>query len=181
MKYAMPARKELGKRTIFNILGPLTNPAKASAQVLGVFSSDLTEVMAKVLGQLGIKEAIVVHGLDGLDEITITDKTKVSHLKDGKVENYLISPEDFGLKKFEPEDIKGGTAEENAKIALSILKGDDTGPKRDIVLLNAAAAIMVGGKAKDLKEGIKLAAESIDSGNANKKLEEMIAFTRTAY
>ncbi|MFH1825993.1 MAG: anthranilate phosphoribosyltransferase [bacterium] len=178
MKHAMPARKELGKRSIFNILGPLTNPAKAKAQVLGVFSPNLTEVMAKVLGQLGSREAIIVHGLDGLDEITICDKTKVSHLKDGKVKNYEIKPEDFGLAKAGPEEIKGGSANENAAIALQILKGEDKGPRRNIVLMNAAAALMVGGKAIDLKEGFKLAAESIDSGAANRKLEELISFSQ---
>ena len=178
MKYAMPSRKETGIRTIFNILGPLTNPAKASAQVLGVFNPDLTEVMAKVLGNLGVKQALVVHGLDGLDEISISDKTKVTHLKDGKIENYLIKPEDFGIKKGKKEDILGGSAEENAKIAIEILKSKEKGTKRNIVLLNAAAAIVVGGKASDLKEGAKLAAESLDSGAAYKKLEELIAFTQ---
>ncbi|MFH1683899.1 MAG: anthranilate phosphoribosyltransferase [Candidatus Margulisiibacteriota bacterium] len=177
MKFAMPSRKETGIRTIFNILGPLTNPARATAQVLGVFNPDLTEPLAQVLGKLGVKHALVVHGMDGLDEISISDKTKVSHLKDGKVENYTIKPEDFGIEKASKEDIKGGSADENAKIALEILKGKAKGSKRNMVLINAAAAIYVGGKAKDLKEGFKLAEKSIDSGAAYKKLEEMIAFT----
>lgn len=177
MRFAMPSRKEIGIRTVFNILGPLTNPANASAQILGVFNPDLTEMMAKVLGNLGVKQALIVHGMDGLDEISISEKTKVSHLKNGKVENYFIKPEDFGIHKAKKQDIKGGSANENAKIAIEILKGAEKGPKRNIVLLNAAAAIFVGGKAKDLKEGFKLAAESIDSGEANKKLEELIKFT----
>ncbi|MFH1542599.1 MAG: anthranilate phosphoribosyltransferase [bacterium] len=177
MKHAMPARKEMGKRSIFNILGPLTNPAKAGAQVLGVFSPDLTEVMAEVLNKLGSREAIIVHGLDGLDEITICERTKVSHLKDGSIRNYFLQPEDFNLSMAHPEEIKGGSASDNANITLEILKEKQIGPKRDIVLLNAAAAIVVGGKARELKEGIELAAESIDSGAANEKLTELIDFT----
>ena len=178
MKYAMPSRKEIGIRTVFNILGPLTNPARASAQVLGVFNPDLTEMMARVLGNLGVQHALVVHGMDGLDEISISDKTRVSHLTAGKVENYLIKPEDFGIKRAKQGDIHGGSANENAGIALEILKGENKGPKRNIVLLNAGAAIFVGGKAKDLKEGLKLAEKSIDSKAAYKKLEELIAFTQ---
>lgn len=179
MKFAMPSRREIGIRTVFNILGPLTNPARASAQILGVFNPDLTEMMAKVLGNLGVKEALVVHGMDGLDEISISDKTKVSHLKNGKVENYFIKPEDFGIHKGSRQDILGGSINENVKITYSILKGEEKGPKRNIVLLNSAAAICVGGKARDIKEGIKLAEKSIDSGAAYKKLEELIAFTKS--
>jgi anthranilate phosphoribosyltransferase len=179
MRFAMPSRKEIGIRTVFNILGPLTNPARASAQVLGVFNPDLTETMARVLGNLGVKQALVVHGMDGLDEISISDKTKVSHLNLGKVENYQIKPEDFGIHKAGKDEIKGGSANENAQIALEILKGKEKGPKRNIVVLNAAAAIFVGSKAKDLKQGYKLAQESIDSGRAYKKLEAMINFTTT--
>lgn len=177
MKFAMPTRKEIGIRTVFNILGPLTNPARANAQVLGVFNPDLTEMLATVLGNLGVKEALVVHGMDGLDEISICDKTMISQLKEGKVENYLIKPEDLGIKRAKKEDILGGSAQENVAITHKILKGEEKGPKRDIVLVNAGAAIYVGGKAKDLEAGIKLAAESIDSGSANKKLEELIACT----
>jgi len=179
MKYAMPARKETGIRTVFNILGPLTNPAHATAQVLGVFSPDLTETMAKVLKNLGIKHALVVHGKDGLDEITVSDKTKVSELKDGKIKTYEIKPGNFGIKKSKLAEIIGGSANENAKIALEILKNEEKGAKRNIVLMNAAAAIYVAGKAKDLKEGLKLAAESIDSGKAFNKLEELVEFTNT--
>lgn len=179
MKYAMPARKETGIRTIFNILGPLTNPARASAQVLGVFNPDLTEVMAKVLGNLGIQHALVVHGMDGLDEISISGKTKVSHLKDGKISTEEIKPEDFGVKKAKLSEILGGSKEENAKIAIEILKAEEKGAKRNVVLMNAAAAIYVSGKAQDLKEGFKLAAESISSGAASKKLEDLIRFTNS--
>lgn len=187
MKFAMPTRKEIGIRTIFNILGPLTNPARATAQVLGVFNPDLTEMLAKVLGNLGVKHALVVHGMDGLDEISISDKTKVSHLKDGKavpggrqVETYFIKPEDFGIPKGSRQEILGGSINENVKITYEILKNEDKGAKRNIVLLNAGAVIYAGGKARDIKEGIKLAAESIDSGKAYKKLEQLIAFTQKA-
>jgi len=177
MRFAMPSRREIGIRTVFNILGPLTNPAKASAQVLGVFDADLTEMLAKVLGNLGVKHALVVHGMDGLDEISISDKTKVSHLRNGKVDNYFIKPEDFKIHKARKEDVLGGTINQNMEITVNILTGEEKGAKRDVVLLNAAAAIFVGGKAKDLKEGIKLAGGSIDSGAAKRKLDEMVEFT----
>lgn len=177
MRFAMPTRKEIGIRTVFNILGPLTNPAHASAQVLGVFREDLTETMAEVLKNLGVKHALVVHGMDGLDEISISDRTKVTHLREGKIETYFIKPEDFGIHKGKKEDILGGSAEENAEIAIEILKSEEKGSKRDIVILNAAAAIFVGGKAKDLKEGLRIAAGSIDSGAAYRKLEELVEFT----
>ncbi|OGB86917.1 anthranilate phosphoribosyltransferase [candidate division WOR-1 bacterium RIFCSPLOWO2_02_FULL_46_20] len=179
MRFAMPGRKEIGIRTVFNILGPLTNPAKASAQVLGVFKPELTKLMAEVLKKLGSKEAIVVHGLDGLDEISISDKTQVSHLKNGQVKNYLIKPKNFGVKKAKRTEIQGGSANENAAIALAILNNEEKGAKRNIVLMNAAAALCVGGKAKDLKQGFKLAAESIDTGAAQQKLNELIKFTNT--
>lgn len=172
MKYALEPRREIGIRTVFNILGPLTNPAGAKYHVLGVYSSDLTETMAKVLGNLGCIHAFVVHGEDGLDEITITGKTKVSELKGGKVENYFIEPADFGIKTGSIEDLLGGEAKENAEITINILKGEKS-PKRDIVLLNASAAIVASEKAKDLKEGIAIAERSIDSGAALRKLEEI--------
>ncbi|MDD5382698.1 MAG: anthranilate phosphoribosyltransferase [Candidatus Margulisbacteria bacterium] len=178
MRYAAPTRKEIGIRTIFNILGPLTNPARATAQVLGVFKSDLTELMAEVLKNLGVKQALIVHGLDGLDEISISDRTKIAHLKDGRIDNYLLAPEDLGIQKGKKEELSGGSASENAEIALEILKAEEKGPKKSVVLLNAAAAILVGDKAKDFKAGLKLAAESIDSGAAAKKLEELIKFTQ---
>ncbi|KPJ64274.1 anthranilate phosphoribosyltransferase [candidate division WOR-1 bacterium DG_54_3] len=178
MRFAMPSRREIGVRTVFNILGPLTNPARATAQVLGVFSPGLTEMMAEVLGNLGVKHALVVHGMDGLDEISISDKSKVSHLENGKVDTYFVKPEDEGIHRGKKEDILGGSINENVKIAYDILKGEDKGHKRNVVLLNAAAAIYVGGKAKDIKHGIQLAAKSIDSGAANQKLEELIKFTK---
>ena len=170
MKYAIGPRREIGIRTIFNILGPLTNPAGAQAQVLGVYDSRLTEPLAKVLKNLGSQHVFVVHGGDGLDEITITDKTYVAELVDGQVRSFTIAPEDFGMSRADLPSLVGGTAEENAQITLDILKGEN-GPRRDIVLLNAAATIAAGGKAADLKEGIQLAAESIDSGDALGKLE----------
>ncbi|MEK6680492.1 MAG: anthranilate phosphoribosyltransferase [Nitrospirota bacterium] len=176
MKFAVGPRKEIGIRTIFNILGPLTNPAGAKAQVLGVYSHSLTEIMAKVLMKLGASHCFVVHGSDGLDEITITSTTKVSEGKNGKVRTYTVKPSDFGLRKAKKVDLLGGDAAENAKIIMAILSGEK-GPKRDIVLLNAAAAIVAGCRAKTLKEGVKLAAESIDSGAAMNKLEAMKRFT----
>jgi anthranilate phosphoribosyltransferase len=172
MKYAIGPRKEMGIRTVFNILGPLTNPAGAGRQVMGVFSDKLTEPMAEVLGNLGTKHAFVVHGEDGLDEITTTDKTRISELKEGKVKTYSISPEEFGLKRASREDLVGGNAEENAMITVNILEGKK-GPKRDIVLLNAAAALIAGNKSKDFNAGLKKAAEAIDSGAARVKLEEI--------
>ena len=176
MKYAVKPRKELGGRTIFNILGPLSNPAAAAGQVIGVYDEKLTEVLAKVLKKLGSKRAIVVHGTDGLDEITITGRTEAAELKNGGVKTYSINPEDFGMKIGQLKDIKGGSAEENAAMLLSVLKGEK-GPRRDIVLLNAAAALVVASKAKDIKEGIELARRSIDSGAALKKLKELKEFT----
>ncbi|MBI5078853.1 anthranilate phosphoribosyltransferase [Candidatus Saganbacteria bacterium] len=183
MRFAAPTRKEIGIRTIFNILGPLTNPAHACAQVLGVFKPELTEVMAEVLKNLGVKQALVVHGLDGLDEISISDATKVTHLKEpnncweGKIENYLIKPEDFGIHRRRREEILGGSAEQNAEIAIEILRNEEKGARREVVILNAAAAIFVSGLAKDIKEGLNLAAESLDRGAAYQKLEELIRFT----
>jgi len=177
MRFAAPTRKEIGIRTIFNILGPLTNPARASAQLLGVFQENLTEMLAKVLKNLGVKKALVVHGMDGLDEISISDRTKVTHLHNGRLETYFIKPEDFGILRGRREDILGGSVEENAEIALRILKNEEKEAKRWVVLLNAAAAIYVGEKAKDLKEGIKIAEEVLTSGAAYRKLEELIQFT----
>lgn len=172
MKYAIGARKEMGIRTIFNILGPLTNPAKAERQVIGVFSDALTKPLAEVLANLGAKHAFVVHGEDGLDEITNTDKTKISELKNKGIDTYFIAPEDLGFKRAEKQDLLGGTAEENAKITIDILKGK-TGPKRDIVIMNAAAALITGDKAKSFVEAAEKASKAIDSGAALKKLEEV--------
>ncbi len=170
MKYAIGPRREIGIRTIFNILGPLTNPAGAQAQVLGVYDVALIETLANVLKNLGSKRVFVVHGGDGLDEITITDKTYVAELVNGEVRSYVIDPEELGMSKADMSSLVGGTAEENAQITLDILRGEK-GPRRDIVLLNSAAAIAAGGLAANLIDGIQLAAKSIDSGKAMEKLE----------
>jgi anthranilate phosphoribosyltransferase len=176
MKHVLAPRKEIGIRTIFNILGPLSNPANATSQVLGVYDPSLTDVMAKVLKNLGSKRAFIVHGMDTLDEITITGKTKVSELNNGRIRNYYISPEKFGIKRASLDDIRGGGAKENAEIILSVLKGERSA-RRDVVLLNAAASLVSGFKVKDFRSGIKLAAESIDSGRAMEKLLKLIELT----
>lgn len=176
MKNVMGPRREIGIRTIFNILGPLTNPAGAQSQVLGVFQAELTEMLAEVLVKLETGRALVVHGMDGLDEISICSSTKVTEVKGGAVETYYIEPEDFGLQRAAAETIVGGAAMDNGKIVLSVLQGEK-GPRRDIVLLNAAAALVVADKAEDLQSGVALAAESIDSGRALAKLHELQMFT----
>jgi anthranilate phosphoribosyltransferase len=178
MRFAAPTRKEIGISTVFNILGPLSNPANATAQVLGVFHEELTEIMAAVLKNLGVKHALVVHGHDGLDEMSLCEKSRVTELKEGNIHTYYVKPEDFNLLRVKSDELTGGSAEENAEIALDILKNEEKGAKRQVVLLNAAAAIYVGGLAKDLPEGLELAAKSLDSGAANKKLDELIEFTQ---
>ena len=172
MKHAIGPRREIGIRTIFNAIGPLTNPAEAKAQVLGVYSPELTETHAHVLKNLGTKHAFIVHGADGLDEITTTTTTRISELKNGEVTTYTLDPTTFGISKANQESLLGGTPEENAKMTMNVLKGQ-LGPKRDIVLLNAGAAIVAGGKTDNLEVGIKLAADSIDSGRAIETLEEL--------
>jgi anthranilate phosphoribosyltransferase len=172
MKYAIGPRREMAIRTIFNILGPLTNPAGADRQVMGVFSDSLTEPLAHVLNNLGARHAIVVHGEDGLDEITVTARTRVSELKDGKVTTYYLTPEDFGFAGAKKEDLVGGSAEDNTRATIGILNGEK-GPKRDIVLINAAAAIVAGGRARDFSEALQIAAGAIDSGEAMRKLEQI--------
>lgn len=172
MKYAAPVRREIGIRTIFNILGPLTNPAGAKRQVMGVYEADLTDILAKVLFNLGSVHAFVVHGEDGLDEITLTAETRVTELKDGSVRTYHIKPEDYGFERCAPEDLKGGDPELNAGIILDILKGKK-GPQRDVVILNSAAAIAASGKSGSLEEGIAMARGSIDSGEALGRLEAL--------
>lgn len=173
MKYAIGPRREIGVRTIFNILGPLTNPAGAKRQILGVFADRLTEPLAEVLGNLGAEAVWVVHGEDGLDEITVSNGTRVSRFEHGRVETAYLSPEDFGLSRSPLSSLVGGDKDENARILTNILKGEK-GPKRDIVLINSAAASVVAGRTKDLREGVMIAAEAIDSGRAMKKLEEVI-------
>lgn len=178
MQAVTQARRELKIRTVFNILGPLTNPAGASSQVLGVYKPHLTDTLARVLRELGSHRAFVVHGADQLDEISNTGPSKISEVRDGAVYTYEVTPEDFGLARTTMGALRGGTARENADIILNILRGE-VGPRRDIVLMNAAAAILVGGRAANLKEGVKLAAESIDSGAALGKLESLVAFSNS--
>lgn len=177
MKHAVLPRRETGIRTIFNILGPLTNPAGASIQVLGVFAPALTDLLAKVLLNLGSRHCFIVHGMDGLDEITITGKSRVSEGKGGRVITYHLEPQDFQLSNGSLKDLTGGDAAVNAAILLSILKGEK-GPKREVVLMNAAPALVAAGKAKTLQEGLALAAESIDSGAAMEKLDALREMTR---
>ncbi|NLB63869.1 MAG: anthranilate phosphoribosyltransferase [Fibrobacter sp.] len=179
MKHAMPVRKELGVRTIFNMLGPLTNPAAATCQLVGVFKPDLTEMFAQVLGRLGTRRAMVVHGHDGLDEISLFAPTRVSELKDGVVKTYDIEPEQWFLDPGDYEDMVGGDAEHNAKMLSDVLQGS-TGAARHVVLLNAAAALVVAEKAENMDVGIKLAAEAIDSGAAWDKLQALVAYTKEA-
>jgi len=175
-KHVMPVRKALGYRTVFNILGPLTNPASAKAQLMGVYDPTLTEKLAQVFGILGLVNAMVVHGEPGLDELSTVGKTKISELKEGKVNTYYIQPEDYGLSKATMADLLGGSPQENATILRNIINGSDTGPRKDIVLLNAAAGIVVGGKADSLKEGLVMAEKVLDEGIANKKLHEYIKY-----
>lgn len=173
MKYVGPVRKELGVRTVFNLLGPLTNPASANMQVMGVYAEELVEPMARVLSGLGVKKGLVVYGQDKLDEISISAPTTVCEFGDGNYQTYEIKPEDFGLQTAKKEDLVGGTPQENAKITRAILDGEQ-GAKRDAVLLNAGAGLYVAGKVATIKEGVALAAELIDSGAAKQKLEEFI-------
>jgi len=177
MRFAMKARKEVGLRSIFNMLGPLTNPAAANCQLLGVYAPELTEMFAEALKSLGARRAFVVHGHDGLDEISVCAPTRVSELKDGMISTYDIRPEQFFGKPADPGELKGGDPEANAKISRDIFAGVK-GPKRDVVLLNASAALVAAGRAADFSEGIQLAEQAIDSGAAAKKLDELIAYTR---
>ena len=174
MKYVGPIRKELGIRTVFNILGPLTNPASPNMQLLGVYDASLVEPLARVLTSLGVKSGMVVYGTDKLDEISASAPTLVCEFRDGNYKTYTITPEQFGFTSCKKEDLVGGTPAENAAITLGILKGEDKGPKRNAVLLNAGAALYVAGKADSFENGIKLAGELIDNGAALAKLEEFI-------
>lgn len=176
MKHCAEPRQEIGVRTLLNILGPLTNPAGATIQVIGVYDSSLTELLSRVLMQLGTQHCFLVHGMDGLDEVTLTDRTRVSEGKAGVVSSYFVEPKDFGLERVRLRDLVGGTAEENAHITRDILQGRK-GPKRDVVCMNAAPAFVAGRKAKTLQEGFALAGQVIDSGAAIEKLERLIAFT----
>jgi anthranilate phosphoribosyltransferase len=177
MRYVMTARRDIRIRTVFNMLGPLTNPAGASAQVVGVYEERLTELLARALNDLGSKRAFVVFGLDGLDELSPTGESRVSEVKDGHIHTYMVSPEDFGLKRSSLSDLRGGSAAENAEIIKRILDGEE-GPKRDVVIMNAALAVVAGGKAHNFQEGATLAAHSIDSGAAIEKLYRLVEFSQ---
>ena len=177
MKYPVGPRRELGFRTIFNLLGPLTNPAGASVQILGVYDPHLTEKMAQVLMRLGTIEAFVVYGEGTFDEISICGTTRVSHLKDNQVSSYTLNPEEFGINLAKPDDIRGGSAKENAQIIKAILSGEK-GPKRDMVVLNAGAAFVAAGLDKQMKAGIARAGDAIDSGRAREKLDALVSFTQ---
>jgi len=169
MKHVMPARRQMARKTMFNILGPLINPARATNQLIGVYSAEWTRVLARVLYNLGTEHVLVVHGRDGLDEVTTADSTIVSEADRGRFSDYEISPEEYGLKRASPQDLLGGTIEDNVRIAMDVLHGAP-GPKRDIVLLNSGCAIYAANKAGSILEGIRLAEESIDSGRALEKL-----------
>lgn len=173
MKHAIGPRREIGIRTVFNVLGPLTNPAGAKSQLLGVYNAKLTDVMANVLKNLGSERVFVVHGDDGEDEISITGQTRISELCDGNIHNYSVNPEDFGLHKASLKEIIGGDVKENARMLLSILDGEK-GAKRNAVVLNASAVLVSAGIAKDIKSGINIAEESIDRGRAKQKLNDLI-------
>ncbi len=179
MKHAVGPRKEIGIRTVFNVLGPLTNPANASYLVVGTYAPVLTEVMAEVLGEMGARRAMVVHGLDGIDELSTVGPTRISELRDGDVRTRQLTPEEVGLERASPEAIAGGRPEENAAITAAVLRGE-VGPRRDIVLINAAAALMTAELADDWRDGLALARRAIDSGAAYEKLEALRAHTRAA-
>jgi anthranilate phosphoribosyltransferase len=176
MKQVQGVRRELRMRTMFNLLGPLTNPARASGQVVGVYSLDLVEKLAEALSMLGLRRALVVHGLDGLDEITITGPTRIAEAREGTVRSYEVEPEEFGMARATLQQISGGDAPENAAIIRAILNGEDS-PRRNVVLLNAAAALVAAGRADHLAGALPLARKSIDSGAAAAKLEALADFT----
>mgnify|MGYP000372111979 FL=1 len=176
MKYVGAIRKELGFRTVFNILGPLTNPGSPSMQLLGVYDDYLAEPLAQVLIHLGVKRGMVVYGMDKLDEISLSAPTRICEIKNGWFKSYTITPEEFGFARCKKEDLRGGTPEENARITLAILNGEK-GPKRDAVLINAGAALYIGEKAQSLKEGTELAASLIDSGKAAETLQKLITLS----
>jgi len=179
MKHAMRARKELKIRTAFNLLGPLTNPGGARAQVAGVFAAEVTQLVAQALGELGAHRAFVVHGADGLDEISLSGETRIAEVHDGNMRSYSVVPEDFGVRRAPLEAVAGGDSAANAEIIRNILAGK-RGPPRDIVLLNASAALVAAGQAADFREGAQRAAEAIDSGAARQKLEDLIGFCARA-
>ena len=177
MKYVAPIRKELGIRTVFNILGPLSNPAGANMELMGVYDQSLVEPLAQVMAKLGVNRGMVVYGQDSLDEISMCAPTSVCEIRDGKFTSYEITPEQFGYERCEKDALTGGTPAENAEITKAILKGEEKGPKRQAVCLNAGAALYIAGKAASIEEGVKLAESLIDSGAALKKLEEFVEET----
>lgn len=179
MKYAVQPRREIGIRTVFNLLGPLTNPAGATHQLTGIYDGGLTELIAQVLRNLGTVRAMVVHGMEGLDEISLCGPTKISELRDGQIRNYALTPEEVGLKRCRLEEIQGGNPEQCADALRAVLRGEK-GAKRDVVLLNSGAALYVSGAAGSTAEGIRLAAESIDSGKAQAKLEQLVRMTNAS-
>lgn len=174
MKYVAPIRKELGIRTVFNILGPLSNPAGANMELMGVFDGSLVESLAQVMENLGVTKGMVVYGQDKLDEISMCASTSVCEIRDGKFTSYEIAPEQFGYTRCKKDALKGGTPQENAEITRNILNGADKGPKRQAVCLNAGAALYIAGKAETMEQGVRMAEELIDSGAAQKKLEEFV-------
>jgi anthranilate phosphoribosyltransferase len=176
MKHVQTARRELHLRTVFNLLGPLTNPARATCQVVGVYSADLVEKLAEALSMLGLHRALVVHGSDGLDEITITGPTRVGEVREGQVHTYEVTPEEFDLQRATLDEISGGDAPRNATLIREVLSGEKSA-RRDVVLLNAAAALVAAGRADHLRDAVPLAASAIDSGAALKKLQALVAFT----
>ena len=177
MKYVQSARRELHLRTVFNLLGPLTNPAHATCQVVGVYSADLVEKLAEALSILGLWRALVVHGSDGLDEITITGPTRIAEVRQGQARSYEVTPEEFGFERTTLDEISGGDARRNAGLIREVLAGKKSA-RRDVVLLNAAAALVAAGRADHLRDAIPLAANAIDSGGARARLEELVAFTQ---
>jgi len=179
MKYAVQPRRDIGIRTVFNLLGPLTNPALATHQLIGLYSGELVAAIAHVLKNLGSARAMVVHGMEGLDEISLCGPTKVAELREGQIREYTIAPEELGLKRCRLEDLRGGNAEQSAAIVRGVLQGDK-GPARDVVLLNGGAALYVSGSAASVKDGMSLAASSIDSGKARQKLEQLVQLTNAA-
>jgi anthranilate phosphoribosyltransferase len=178
MKYALAPRQEIGLRTIFNILGPLSNPAQAKRQLLGVYHSDLTELIAEVLLALGAEHAFVIHGADALDELSVTGQNKISRLHNGHIETYYLDPQDLGLPRARLSELTGGSVEDNAAITRALLAGGN-GPKRDVILLNAAAVLIAGSKASSFSDGLELAAEAIDNGSAQRKLHQLVEFSQS--
>jgi len=180
MKYVQAARRDLRLRTVFNLLGPLTNPARANCQVVGVYAVDLVDKLAEALSMLGLHRALVVHGSDGLDEITISGPTRIGEVRDGQVHTYEVTPEEFGLRRATLDDISGGDAQFNAKLIQEVLQGKRSA-RRDVVLLNAAAALVAAGRADHLRDALPLGVRAIDSGAAAEKLGALAEFSRSGH